>query len=132
MNAVVGRYRFALAPKWWVGHVLVVAAAITMVFLGRWQLHVSEHKGFSLQNFGYAIQWWIFSAAAVLMWGKIIHDGWTTRTTPAAGTTAAPRASEIAPIEYRRYKPPAASEVADSETAAYNAYLASLADKDSS
>ena len=41
---------------------ITVALVVTMVLLGRWQLTVSEHKHFGLQNFGYALQWWAFSA----------------------------------------------------------------------
>lgn len=34
----MGRYRFALAPRWILGHVLVVALVALMVTLGLWQL----------------------------------------------------------------------------------------------
>jgi DNA-binding transcriptional regulator of glucitol operon len=133
VKAVAGRYRFAAAPKWWVGHVLVVAAVITMIFLGRWQLHVSDRKHFALQNFGYAIQWWMFSVFAVIMWLKILRD--SARVREAGPSTASPQPSAqneagIAPVEYRRYTPPKQAQVDDPETAAYNAYLAQLAERD--
>ncbi len=67
-------WRRFLAPKWVFGHLLVLAAAITMVFLGRWQLDVSNARHFDLQNFGYALQWWAFSIFAVLMWLKVLRD----------------------------------------------------------
>ena len=56
--------------------VLIWAAAVTMVFLGRWQLHVSDAKHFDLQNFSYVIQWWAFSGCALVFWGKFVRDAW--------------------------------------------------------
>jgi hypothetical protein len=57
-----------------------------MVLLGRWQLTVSNEKHFSLQNFGYALQWWAFSAFTLFFWIRLIRDA---RHPPAAaGETA--------------------------------------------
>ena len=67
------RYLFTLRPGWVVLHVITLALAVTMVLLGRWQLHVSEHKHFSIQNFGYALQWWLFAAAAVFFWWTVLR-----------------------------------------------------------
>ncbi len=63
-----------LTPGWVVVHLLVWAAAVGMVFLGRWQLHVSDAKHFDLQNFGYAFQWWAFSIFAVVFWLRMLRD----------------------------------------------------------
>ncbi len=49
------RLRNALSPGWLVLHLITVALVVAMVLLGRWQLHVSEAKHFSIQNFGYAL-----------------------------------------------------------------------------
>jgi DNA-binding transcriptional regulator of glucitol operon len=130
-------YRFALAPKWVIGHVIVLAAAVTMVFLGRWQLDVSDSKHFSLQNFGYALQWWAFTAFALGLWGRVLRDAARSRAASAAGAPApgsqpaepAPAADE--PVAYRRYVMPQSSDrvapAGDAELAAYNDYLARLA-----
>ena len=67
-------YRFAARPAWIAGHVAVVAGVVTMVLLGHWQLSVSERKDFSLQNFGYALQWWAFAVFSVVFWAKIVRD----------------------------------------------------------
>ena len=67
-------YRFAWRPRWVAGHLLVLAAVVTMIFLGRWQLTVSNRKHFSLQNFGYALQWWAFCIFALAFWLKILRD----------------------------------------------------------
>jgi DNA-binding transcriptional regulator of glucitol operon len=119
-------FRFAGRPIWLAGHLLVLAAATTMVLLGHWQLGVSEHKGFSLQNFGYALQWWAFSLFALVLWTKILRDR------SAAGRPAAPTPLSVGdePVTYRRYVMPQSADgpiaAEDPEQAAYNAYLAQL------
>lgn len=120
------------------GHVVVLAVAVTMVLLGRWQLGVSEHRGFSLQNFGYALQWWAFTGAALFLWVRVIRDRARpdkadhTPEQPAQQTaehTAAGTTTEAAPpVDYRRYVMPTSVETDDPELARYNAYLRSLGD----
>ena len=121
-------YRFAAQPKWLAGHLLVLAAFVAMVLLGRWQLDVSNAKHFNIQNFGYALQWWIFSLATLWGWSKILRDN-----AGASVDDEAPPAPvvETQPVEYRRYVPPQAADregqVADDDVLTnYNAYLASL------
>ena len=125
-----------LAPKWLAGHVFVLAAAITMVFLGRWQLNVSNAKHFALQNFGYAIQWWAFSIFTVFMWVKILrdivrHDAETVTADSLSRPT--PGAAEMPPA-YRSYSMPQSTATpqtaADTMQADYNAYLSRLAEGD--
>lgn len=121
----VHRYRFAVRPMWLLLHVFVLAAVITMILLGRWQLRVSDDKGFNLRNFGYAIQWWLFAVFAIGFWWRIMRDA-VRRDTPAAlGPMPPPE-----PVAYRRYVPPTSTEPADPVRAAYNDYLAALAAND--
>ena len=123
------RYRFALRPGWLAGHVLVAAAAVTMVLLGRWQLIVSDEKHFSLQNFGYAIQWWVFSLFALVFWARILRDS-ATRRDPTVEETET-ETYEEQPLPYRRYIMPTTPPPAtDPVRAAYNDYLARLAEQD--
>ena len=124
------RFRFALRPKWFVLHIVTVVLVVTMVLLGRWQLHVSEAKHFSIQNFGYAVQWWLFSAFAAFFWGRLLRDaarrGGVLTLVPAE---AAPQPA--APVAYRRYIMPTTSPgPTDPVHAAYNDYLAGLAEQD--
>lgn len=127
---VLRRYVFALRPGWIVFHLFVVAAGITMILLGRWQLHVSERKHFSIQNFGYSIQWWLFAAFAVFFWWRILRDH-ARRLALAAGPESAEAAAQPdEPVAYRRYVMPAAPAPTDAVHAAYNDYLAGLAAKD--
>lgn len=142
---VLRRYRFALGPGWILLHLFTVAAMITMIMLGRWQLHVSESKHFDIQNFGYTIQWWLFSAFVLLFWWRIIRDHARRREAPTgevepaadadrgADRTAAaePEPAPVEPVAYRRYVPPAAPPPVDDPVhAAYNEYLAQLAARD--
>jgi DNA-binding transcriptional regulator of glucitol operon len=131
---VLRRYRFALHPGWVAFHLFTVAAAITMVFLGRWQLHVSESKHFNIQNFGYSIQWWLFAGFSLFFWSRLMRDN-ARRLALKAGGEAAPAAAESdpsseSPVAYRRYVMPTAQPASDPVHAAYNDYLASLAAKD--
>jgi DNA-binding transcriptional regulator of glucitol operon len=125
----VASYRFAAHPRWVAGHLLVLAAVVTMVLLGRWQLLVSDRKHFSLQNFGYALQWWAFALFALLFWAKIVRDQSRHRaaTGSPASQPAKPPVEVEPPATYRRYVKPAAEPVTDPEIARYNAYLAELA-----
>jgi hypothetical protein len=126
----VARYRFAARPLWLGGHLLVLALVVTMVLLGHWQLTVSERKGFSLQNFGYALQWWAFSAFALLLWAKVLRD--QARVGSGEITSGPPEPSAQEPVAYRRYVMPQSAdgppESADDVHAAYNAYLRSLSE----
>ncbi len=119
-------YRFAGSPRWLAGHLAVLAGVIAMVLLGHWQLTVSERKGFSLQNFGYALQWWAFSIFALALWAKILRDRSRSDGPPVAETPA----GAVEPVAYRRYVMPQSADGpgddVDPEQAAYNAYLASL------
>jgi DNA-binding transcriptional regulator of glucitol operon len=121
-------YRFAWHPRWLLGHVIVLAAAVTMVFLGRWQLDVSEHKGFSLQNFGYALQWWAFTLAALVIWVRVVRDH--AHAPAESEQPAEPPAQKDEPVAYRRYvMPTSVKSGEDPELDRYNAYLRSLEDK---
>jgi DNA-binding transcriptional regulator of glucitol operon len=123
-------FRFAWRPRWVAGHVLVLAAVVAMVLLGRWQLTVSDRKHFSLQNFGYALQWWAFSIFAVVFWVKIMRDASVGRPSAALQPAEAP-VVDPGPVAYRRYVMPNQSPADDDpEVARYNAYLAALAEND--
>lgn len=129
------KYYFALRPGWLVLHLFTIAAVVTMVLLGRWQLHVSESKHFNIQNFGYTIQWWLFSAFAVFFWWRIVRDAAQRRSQAVAEATnptpAEPAAADDAPVAYRRYVMPTTPQPSDDpQLAAYNDYLADLAAQD--
>ena len=60
-------------PRWLLGHLIVLAIAVAMTLLGRWQLDVSDSKHFDWQNFGYALQWWAFTVFGLFMWVRIMQ-----------------------------------------------------------
>jgi len=135
---VSGRLRSYLTPGWLFLHVFTLALIVTMVLLGRWQLDVSNSKHFSLQNFGYALQWWAFTAFALLMWARIVRDrhrdgGRDARAARSVPQPAEPADQEHREVPYRRYVMPSSSDPAatavDPELAAYNEYLARLAQR---
>ncbi len=111
-------------------HAFTIAAVTTMVLLGRWQLHVSETKHFNIQNFGYALQWWLFSAFALFFWSRLLRDaarrGGVLAVPPREAAPAQPE-----PVAYRRYVMPThQAHSTDPVHAAYNDYLAALNAKD--
>jgi DNA-binding transcriptional regulator of glucitol operon len=126
------RVVFLLAPRWLALHVVVLAAAVTMVLLGRWQWHVAHVRHGAVQNYAYAFQWWAFTGFALLMWLRVMRDAIPRRIAAADqatdATTAEPAASENPGVAYRRYvMPQHQPENSDPELSAYNAYLADLA-----
>ena len=142
-------YHFARTPRWLAGHLVVLALAVTMVLLGRWQLDVSNAKHFDLQNFGYAFQGWAFATFTLVLWRRVVrdrgragrtsthlsHDTEPVPTVPSASPTASPSPASVPqppqPVAYRRYVMPqstnAPARAEDELHAAYNDYLAKLA-----
>lgn len=117
-----------LTPAWLAFHLATLALVVTMVLLGRWQLDVSDRKHFDIQNFAYALQWWLFSVFALGMWARIVRD----RNVRDASSAAEPEPAEQphTDVPYRRYVMPRSADAAaadDPELAAYNDYLANLA-----
>lgn len=115
-----------VSPKWWVGHVLIALAATAFVALGVWQWDRSQAVSGDFQNLGYALQWPLFAIFAVLAWWRVL---WLeSRPTVAIPDSAAlPPPPPPAP-EARR--PPLQEDESDDELAAYNAFLARLAEQD--
>jgi DNA-binding transcriptional regulator of glucitol operon len=126
------RALFLLAPRWLALHVLVVAAGVTMVLLGRWQWHVAHVHHGAVQNYAYAFQWWAFTAFAVFMWLRVMRDAVGRRATDTEPMPRAePPRTEQKPVPYRRYvMPRERPQTTDPELAAYNAYLAELAERE--
>ena len=106
-------WRRLLTPGWLALHVLALAATVSMVGLGRWQWQ----RGVALdrlQNYSYAVEWWLFAAFAVFLWVKTMVDALEDREEPDDVEVETPVA------------PPAVDEDDDPELAAYNAHLRAL------
>jgi DNA-binding transcriptional regulator of glucitol operon len=123
--------RFVFKPQWILGHILVVAAAFTCIRLADWQLaraHVTE----ALQNWGYALQWPLFSAFFLIGWWRMLRlesIRLDELEVEEAEEAQADQADPNGPAEaVRPGSRPADAE--DQQLAAYNRMLAKLAAQD--
>ena len=110
--------RRLLAPKWLLGHAVVVLLAVLFLRLGLWQWHRAVATR-SAQSLGYSLQWPLFAAFGVVVWVRICRDVVRppTRSTPARpARRLAPEPAPAVPV----------TDEEDPELAAYNRYLARL------
>jgi hypothetical protein len=149
-------WRFALSRRWWVGHLLVIWFCAVFVWLGRWQWDRAQSPTGDWQNLGYALQWPLFAVVLVAAWARFLwleqHRG-PEMGSPEAGTLEAGtleagtleagtleagtlEAEAVLssptppPVPRRSAYPPIREDDPDDELAAYNAYLARLAEQD--
>jgi DNA-binding transcriptional regulator of glucitol operon len=124
---VAGVWRFALSRRWWAGHLLVALCCGLFIALGRWQWDRAQAPTGDWQNLGYALQWPLFAAALVAAWGRFL---WLERhRSPEVGPAPDPP-SLTPPATRHRAGRPTPRDDPDDELAAYNAYLARLAEQD--
>lgn len=111
--------RRLLSPRWLALHVLAFVAFAGLFRLGLWQWHRAEVTG-RIQNYSYAVEWWLFTCFAVFLWVKSMVDSAEERTHPTAGgrpaMTAAPLVAPAVVVD----------DEDDPELAAYNRHLAAL------
>jgi hypothetical protein len=62
-----------LRPQALIGHVLVLAAALTCLRLGWWQWGVFEAARGTAQNLGYALLWPVFAGSFIFMWLRFLQ-----------------------------------------------------------
>ena len=129
--------RVLLTPKWLIGHAVVVVLAVTFCRLGWWQFSRYRANHGDLQNLSYAVQWPVFAAFGVVMWGRILRDAVRPpeQQRRAAGPRLRPAQPAVlapAPADAPASQPvdPADQAEPDDEHAAYNRYLASLYERD--
>jgi DNA-binding transcriptional regulator of glucitol operon len=144
--------RFVFAPRWVVGHVLVLITVVSCLLLADWQWGRAEITH-SLQNMAYALQWPLFAVFFAVMWWRMLRLesqrlddeaaelAESTETAEPAGTEAG---APVVPVQASGAEPvvsvaaPAAPESRatepdedyDPELAAYNRMLAELAVRD--
>lgn len=117
--------------------------------MGVWQWTKGESSHGTLQNLFYGVEWWVFTAFVLYLWVKMIKEevrpsptppntdaateggGPEAVTTPATAdgesNATAPAAVAAGPLPA---SPPDSEDPDDAELAAYNAYLASLYQRD--
>jgi DNA-binding transcriptional regulator of glucitol operon len=127
-------WRFVLARRWWAGHLLVATCCAVFVRLGGWQWDRAHSPTGGWQNLGYALQWPLFALALAAAWVRFL---WLEQhRVPEAGSAgrqavrSGPTANLTPPAPRRRADPPIQGDDPDDELAAYNAYLARLAERD--
>jgi DNA-binding transcriptional regulator of glucitol operon len=116
--------RVLLSPRWLLGHLLALAAAVVCVRLGWWQWQRGQVTG-SLQNYGYALQWPVIGLFVLGFWARVVRD----QVHPARPG----RGRQARQIEQPPAPPPpplVPDDPADAELIAYNRYLAWLAEQD--
>ena len=108
-------------------HVVILIVVPAFLALCLWQ--VSRALGGNSLSWAYVFEWPLFAAYAIYMWWRFVHEatpegspGDTAAADPGGPDAAAPAAAPAAetPEELKE----------DAEMAAYNDYLAQLAEKD--
>jgi DNA-binding transcriptional regulator of glucitol operon len=129
-------WRFALSRRWWLGHLLVASCAALFVWLGHWQWDRAHSPTGDWQNLGYALQWPLFAIGLIAAWARFL---WLERqrgrgrgpaSVPPAAQHAAARPAPAPPAPRRPMEAPTREDDIDDELAAYNAYLARLAEQE--
>lgn len=124
-----------LHPKWLLLHLTVVAACVTMVWLGRWQWGAAHRHHGEIRNYAYALQWWAFTIFTLVMWWRVVRDYLRPVGQDEAGAAEHP-GEPAEPSEagqtggYVGYTPPPLPADDDPERARFNAYLARLNSSD--
>jgi DNA-binding transcriptional regulator of glucitol operon len=114
--------RAFLTPRWLGLHALLVVSVVVFARIGLWQWSKADSGVGSWQNYGYAVQWWLFAGFAVFLYVKLVLD----ELDPSqVSDGAAP--NPLPPVVQPQAAPPADDE--DDELAAYNRYLRSLQDR---
>jgi DNA-binding transcriptional regulator of glucitol operon len=120
-------WRFVLARRWWVGHVLVVLCCALFIRLGRLQWDRSQSPTGGWQNLGYALQWPLFAVVLLAAWARFL---WLERQAQVPSDEPVPVPDLTPAVPRRAAHPPIPEDDPDDELAAYNAFLARLAEQD--
>ena len=119
-----GVWKAFVRPVWLARHALLLASLAVLGWIGLWQWDKARDAG-DWQNYGYAVQWWLFAGFAVFLWVKLVLDELDPQRTEAR--------QETTPLPAPDLRPQAAAlpvdEDEDPELAAYNAHLRRLAEQ---
>ncbi|HVT42141.1 MAG TPA: hypothetical protein VHD39_04090 [Acidimicrobiales bacterium] len=115
-----------LSPRALRLHAVILIIVPAFLALCVWQIFRAI-DGNSL-SWAYVFEWPLFAGYAIYMWWRILHEDATEETPPAAATNGAGgRADAAGPASVA---PQPQEEQEDADLAAYNAYLAQLAEQD--
>jgi hypothetical protein len=108
-------------------HVVILIVVPTFLALCLWQ--INRALGGNSLSWAYVFEWPIFAAYAVYMWWRFVHEAAEDRSPPA--TTGADPGGPAASANPKAPGPAGPAEKReDAELAAYNDYLARLAERD--
>ena len=110
-----------LTPRWLGLHALLLVSLAVLGRIGLWQLDKARGNG-DWQNYGYAVQWWLFGGFAAFLWVKLVLD----ELDPSRVEARREQADGDHPVAVQP-QAPAPTEDEDDELAAYNRHLAELA-----
>lgn len=80
------------------GHLVVVVAILTCLWLGDWQWFRAETTG-SVQNWGYALQWPLFAVCFAVGWWRMLRLESRRMDELAAETAGETAAASAVPVE---------------------------------
>jgi DNA-binding transcriptional regulator of glucitol operon len=107
-------------------HLVILLVVPAFLALCIWQ--ISRAVGGNSLSWAYVFEWPLFAGYAVYMWWRFVHED--PDSTPATDTTAGRPAPAPAPQPQNSARRDDDDEHDDAELAAYNAYLAQLAERD--
>ena len=119
-----GVWKAFVRPVWLARHAVLLASLAVLGWIGMWQWDKARAAG-DWQNYGYAVQWWLFAGFAVFLWVKLVLDELDPQRTVAREEAAALPAPDPRP----RAAAVVVDEDEDPELAAYNAHLRRLAEQ---
>ena len=109
-------------------HVVILIVVPAFVALCLWQ--VSRAVGGNTLSWAYVFEWPLFAAYAVYMWWRFVHEA--AEDTPPPATAGADPGGSNGSAQFPTPVPEesAQEKEEDKEMAAYNDYLAQLAERD--
>jgi hypothetical protein len=99
------------SPPWLLRHLLAAGLIGFFVYMGRWQWTKGESSHGTLQNLFYGIEWWIFTAFVLYLWGKMIVEEFRPSQPAGASAGLAPSAGPETPVPAGAALPDGWSEV---------------------
>ncbi len=109
-------------------HVVILIVVPAFLALCLWQ--ISRALGGNSLSWAYVFEWPLFAAYAVYMWWRFVHEA-APDGSPGDTAAADPGGQDAAAAGHAPPAPETPEELKeDAEMAAYNDYLAQLAEKD--
>jgi hypothetical protein len=116
-----------LSPRALKLHAVILVVVPAFLALCIWQVY--RATGGNELSWAYVFEWPFFAAYAIYMWWRLLHAA-PDATPPVAGSAANGTVPPPGETDAGNGSAGAASDDEDADLAAYNAYLAQLAERD--